>query len=185
MNYTQNKNGTSLKFEIVENGLNFTLKDKAIHKSEFIQFEDITNKSHEYFEKNEGHKSRAIYFLVVGILFLLSNIIFKTKLWAFLFIIGAPIFYFLYKSSIVNYKVLNTDNGTMDIWVLDDKNQSEIIETIYNKRNSYLKKQYLAINFENEINDEIFKFNWLKSLNLINEKEFNLIKEELVNYKTN
>jgi hypothetical protein len=114
------------------------------------------------------------------LLFLISNVIFKTKLWAFIFIIGAPIFYFLYKKSIVNYVVLNTEGTTMDIWVLDDKNQNEIISEIFKQRDSYLKKHYLAINFENEINDEINKFIWLKTLKLINEKEFDVVKEEII-----
>lgn len=181
MIFAQKKGGTNLKFEFTEEGLEFTMKDDTLHKSEFIPYEDITNKSHEYFEKNSGHKNRAIYFLVVGILFLISNLIFQTKLWAFLFLIGAPVFYFLYKKSVVNYKVLNTDNGLMDIWVLDDKNQTEIIDAIYNTRNSYLKENYLAINYNNEPNNEANKFLWLKNLNIINDKEFEVIKEEIYN----
>lgn len=185
MTYNQKKAGTSLTFEFQEEGLNFTMKDQTIHKSEFIAYEDITNKSHEYFEKNAGHKSRAIYFLVVGILFIIANVIFKMKLWAWMFLLGAPIFYFLYKKSVVNYKVLNTDSGTMDIWVLDDANQDEIIEAIYNKRDAYLKENYLEINYNNESSDEINKFVWLKSMKIISEREFEVIKEEILENENN
>lgn len=176
--FNQNKNGNNLRFEFKEEGIQYTLKDKTIHKSEFIPFENITNNSHEYFEKNEGHKSRAIYFLVVGLLFLGLNIAFKMRLWAWMFLIGAPVFYYLYKKSVVNYKVLNTD-GNMDMFVLDDQNQDEIIQLIYQKRNEYLTKNYLEINYHNEPNNEVGKFMWLKSLGLINEKEFEVIKEEI------
>lgn len=179
MIYNQKRAGTELKFELNDEGLNFTMKDETIHKSEYIPYEDILNKTHEYFEKNAGHKSRAIYALVVGVLFVCANIFFKMKLWAWIFLLGAPIFYFLYRKSIVNYKVLNTESGLLDIWVIDDKIQEEIIQAIYSKRDQYLKENYLAINYDNEINNEINKFLWLKSLNLINQREFELIKEEI------
>lgn len=185
MTYNQKKAETSLTFEFNEEGLNFTLKDQTIHKSEFIPYEDITNKSHEFFEKNEGHKSRAIYFLVVGILFIIANVVFKMKLWAWMFLLVAPIFYYLYRKSVVNYKVLNTDSGTMDIWVLDDANQNQIIEAIYNKRNEYLKENYLEINYDNEPSIEINKFLWLKSMKIISDREFEVIKEEIVNNENN
>lgn len=145
--FRQNKNGNDLKFEFKDNGIQYTLKDRTIHKSEFIPFENITNNFHEYFEKNDGHKSRAIYFLVVGLLFLGFNIVFKLRLWAWMFLIGAPVFYFLYKKSIVNYKVLNTEQGNMDMFVLDDSNQDLIVQSIYDKRNDYLKDNYLEINY--------------------------------------
>lgn len=179
MIYHQKKSGTELTFELKKEGLDFTLKDETIHKNEFIPYEDILNKSHEYFEKNSGHKNRAIYFLVVGIIFLIVNLIFKTSLWAWLFLLGAPIFYYLFKKSVVNYKVLGTESGLLDIWVIDDKIQSEIVETIYNKRNTYLKENYLSINYNNEPNNETNKFLWLKNLNIINESEFEVIKESI------
>lgn len=185
MTYNQQKAETSLTFELNEEGLNFTMKDQTIHKSELIPYEEITNKSHEYFEKNAGHKNRAIYFLVVGFVFIIANIIFKMKLWAWMFLIGAPIFYYLYRKSIVNYKVLNTDSGSMDIWVLDDANQDDIIKAIYNKRDAYLKEYYLEINYNNEGSSEINKFLWLKSMKIINEREFEVIKEEIVQNENN
>ena len=185
MTYNQKKAETYLTFELNEEGLNFTMKDQTIHKSEFIPYEDISNKNHEYFEKNEGHKSRAIYFLVVGVLFIIANVVFKMRLWAWMFLLGAPIFYYLYRKSIVNYKVLNTESGLMDIWVLDDANQIEIIEAVYSKRNSYLKENYLEINYENETSSEINKFLWLKNLKIINEREFEVIKEEIINNQNN
>lgn len=185
MIYQQKKAGTSLTVALKEEGLDFTMKDQTIHKSEFIPYEEITNKSHEYFEKNDGHKHRAIYFLAVGILFLIANIVFNMRLWAWMFLLGAPIFYYLYRRSVVNYKVLNTESGLMDIWVLDDKSQNEIVEAIYRQRDSYLRENYLEINHHNESASEIDKFLWLKSLNLINQKEFEVIKEEIINNENN
>ncbi len=178
MVYNQDKNGNSLRFEFKEDGINYTLKDKSIHKTEFIPFESITNKTHEFFERNDGHKQRAIYFLIVGTLFLIANLVLQTKLWAWLFLIGAPIFYYLYKKSIVNYKVINTQDN-MDIYILNDNNEDDIFKAIYNKRNEYLVNTYLSINYSNDPLNEISKFLWLKSLEVINNKEFEVIKEEI------
>lgn len=178
--YSQNKNGNLLKFEFKEKGLQYTLKDKTVHKSEFIPFEEITNNTYEYFEKNETHKSRAIYFLVVGIVFLTLNILFKVRLWAWIFLLGAPISYFLYKKSAVNYKVLSTEGNHMDVFVLEDKHQQEIIDSIYTKRNEYLSQNYMTINYFNDPQNELSKFMWLKDLGLLSDKEFDVIREEII-----
>jgi hypothetical protein len=112
-------------------------------------------------------------------LFLVANIAFIIKLCACLFLIGVPIFYFLDKKSVVNYKVLNTENVELAIYVREDKNQADIIETIYSKRNTYLKENCLSINYNNEPTSEVNKFLWLKSLNLISDREFKVIKEHI------
>lgn len=79
----------------------------------------------------------------------------------------------------VDYKVLNTENGELDIYVINDKNQADIIETIYSKPNTYLKENCLSINYNNKPTSEVSKFLWLKSLNLISDREFKVIKEHI------
>lgn len=90
-------------------------------------------------------------------------------------------FYYLYKKSIVNYKVINTQDN-MDIYILNDNNEDDIFKAIYNKRNEYLVNTYLSINYSNDPLTEISKFLWLKSLEVINNKEFEVIKEEITSH---
>ena len=180
--YTQKRNNNIIKLDFETSGINYTLKDENINKTEFIPFENITNNSHEIFESNKSYKHYAIYTGVVGTLFLIINIFYSTKLWAWLFLLACPTFFILFKRSKTDYKVLNVESK-MDIFVINDKQQSEIIEKVYSSRNIYLKSHYGKINYNNDRNDEVSKFSWLKQLGIINEREFEVIREEIINYE--
>ena len=70
----------------------------------------------------------------------------------------------------------------MDIYILNDNNEDDIFKTIYSKRNEYLINNYLSINYSNNPSNEISKFLWLKSLDIINKKEFDVIKEDIASH---
>jgi len=131
------------------------------------------------FESNKYYKSNAIYLGVVGIVFLLINIFYGVRLWAWLFLIASPIFFIMYRSSKTDYKVINVDDK-MDIFLIKDKKLEEINNLIYKNRNKYLKDNYCGINYDNDKDSEIGKFKWLKDIEVITEREFQVIKEEIL-----
>jgi hypothetical protein len=57
--YHQKRAETKLTFVFKEEGLDFTIIDESMHKSE-----DILKKSHEFFEKNSGHMGKTLHFLM-------------------------------------------------------------------------------------------------------------------------
>jgi hypothetical protein len=138
----------------------------------------VLNDQYEVFESNKSFKNNAIYTLVVGTIFLLINILYGTRLWAGLFLLASPIFYFLYYRSKAAFTVIKTSEGT-NLLILKDKNHDEIVGQIYSSRNEYLKDNYLEINYDNEANSELNKFSWLKEQGIISEKEFVVIREEI------
>ena len=181
MKIQQKKNKNKIVLDFKDGGINYTLIDESINKTEFIPYENIENNSYELFESNKYYKSNAIYLGIVGVLFLSMNIFYGMKLWAWLFIMGSPIFYMLYKKSKTDYKVINVDEQ-MDIYLIKDKKLEEINSLIYKNRNKYLKENYYEINYDNDKDSEIGKFKWLKNIEVISEREFNVIKEEIMKY---
>ena len=181
MKIEQKKNNNKITLDFKDGGINYTLNDETINKTEFIPYEDIENSSYELYESNKYHKNNAIYLGVVGVIFLLINIFYGMRLWAWLFLMASPIFFILYKRSKTNFKVINVDEK-MDIYLIKDQKLDEINSLIYKNRNKYLKDSYYAINYDNDKNSEIGKFNWLKSLEVITEREFQVIKEEITDY---
>jgi hypothetical protein len=178
--YRQKRNNNEIKLEFKDEGVNYTLRDDSIGKTEFILYENITNSSHERYESNKSYKTYAIYTAIIGVIFLLINIFYGTKMWAWLFLLASPIFFFLFRKSKTDFKVIDVNNY-IDIYLIKDKQEDKIISDIYSKRNSYLKRVYGQINYENSQEEEVSRFSWLNSLGVINNREFQVIKEEILN----
>lgn len=67
------------------------------------------------------------------------------------------------------------------MFILQDEQHDEIVDAIYKRRNSYLQDTYLPINYDNNPQAELSKFAWLKELGVINERENQVIREEIEN----
>jgi hypothetical protein len=180
MKYTQKKNKNFHTFKFEDNGITYTIKDESLNKEVFIPFENITNNTHEVYEKNMSYRNNAIYTAVIGVIFLLINIIYQTRLWAWLFLLSAPIFYWLYNNSKVTYKVIKVENE-IDIYLIKAKEMAEINDEIFKQRNQYLRTKYGEINPNNNADDEIRKFQWLKNLGVFSKREFEVISDSILN----
>src|SRR5688500_447686 len=120
MTYNQKKNKNNISIEIRTDGIIYQIKDDTVNRTENVPFERILNDKYEIYESNKTFKNNAIYGAVVGAIFLAINIIYGTKLWAWLFILSAPTFYFLYYRSKAAFTVIKT-TGDINLFVLQDK----------------------------------------------------------------
>lgn len=177
--YKQKKNRNQLEFSFKKNGLDYRLNDSNLNKKEFIPYERITNNSHEFTERNDTYRNNAIYTAVVAVVFLAINIFYGTRLWAWLFMLTSPTFWFLYKRSIVVFTVLPV-SGYLDIYIIRDKLGRRIRNEIYTKRNKYLRSEYGYIDYDTPPEVESDKFDWLHSLGVIGDTELEVVKEEIV-----
>lgn len=176
--YFQKRNKNVIKIDFKNNGIEYSLKDESINMTDFIPYENITNNKHEVYESNKSFKNYAIYTGVIGAIFLAINIFDGTRLWAWLFLLACPTFIILFKISQTSFTVIDAEDK-MQIFVINDRQKDEIIEKIYNNRDEYLKKHFGKIDYDNDKENEISKFVWLMDLGLINEREFDVIKEEI------
>lgn len=182
MIYNQKKNKNIISVDLVENGIIYKIKDESMNRTENIPYENILNEQYEIYESNKTFKNNAIYGGIVGVLFLAINIFYGTRLWAWLFLLSSPTFYYLYHRSKTAFTVIKT-TGEINIFILQDNHHDEILDRIYKTRNSYLQGKYLSINYENDPQSEINKFNWLKELGVITKREYQVIHEEILNSK--
>ena len=180
MTYHQRKNKNEIAVEIGEAGIIYKIKDDTVNRREKISYESILNDQYELYESNNTYKNNAIYTGIVGTIFLLINIFYGTKLWAWLFMLSCPIFYFLYYRSKAAFTVMKTTSD-VNLVILQDKQHAQILEDIYKSRNNYLKVNYLTIDYENDPQRELNKFSWLQELDIISEREFKVIQEDIEN----
>ncbi|MBJ6118103.1 hypothetical protein JAO76_07875 [Pontibacter sp. BT310] len=180
MHFHQKKNKNNISLAFGEDHLLYTLKDETTNRTEKVSYENILNEKYEFYENNKAYKNNAIYAGVVGAIFLAINIFYGTKLWAWLFMLACPIFFYLYYRSKAAFTVIKTD-GDINMFILQDEQHDEVIESIYKSRNSYLQDKYLSINYDNDPQLEMNKFAWLLELGVINGREFRVIRDEIEN----
>lgn len=180
MTYNQKKNKNNISVSLEEEGIIYKIKDESMNRTENIPYENILNEKFEAFESNKSFKNNSIYTGIIGIIFLTINIFYGSGLWAWLFLLASPTFYFLYHKSKAAFTVIKTSGG-INMYILQDNQHNEILEQIYKKRNNYLQENYLSINYNNDPQSELNKFNWLKGLGIINEREYQVIEEEIQN----
>ncbi|MEJ8802150.1 hypothetical protein [Pontibacter sp. H249] len=180
MTYRQKKNKNNICIEIGEDCLTYTIKDDSTNRTEKVPYENILNDKYEFFESNKAYKNNAIYTGVVGAIFLAINIFYGTKLWAWLFMLACPTFFYLYHRSKAAFTVIKTSSD-INMFILQDKQHNEVVESIYKSRNNYLQDKYLSIDYDNDQQREMSKFAWLFELGVINGREFQVIREEIEN----
>ena len=178
MEYLQKKGANVIKMDLKEDRILCDVKDETSDGVFSIRYEDITNDRTGLMEAKTHFKSYSIYLLIIAILFIVSNIIFGTHHLGGLFFVASLFTYLIYRFSVVRYTIIEA--GERKIYVIRDKEHDEIVEQIYAKRDLYLKTTYGKLNTENDPNDEIEKFIWLKELGVINQDEFDSIHAELL-----
>lgn len=82
--------------------------------------------------------------------------------------IGAACIAWAYFSKI-KYSVFQTERG--NILVIQDKNHDRIVSKLKSRRKSQLLSWYGDINPENDLQQEIAKFKWLKEQKIISEQD--------------
>jgi hypothetical protein len=97
-----------------------------------------------------------------------------------IFIAGSTYAYY-YLTQIKYYAVGLEDNK--NFMVLYDKptkiEAEEFIDQIFVRRKQYYREQYFHIDYDNDKKSEIDRMKWLKSEDIISEKEFIVVIEEI------
>jgi hypothetical protein len=175
------------KFTFKNNGINIDFTDKDGDFSMFINFDRIT--SRENMRVNTRRKRLILkYGLLAAFLtlargFLTAQTDTRTTViitLVALFIAGTVYAYY-YFTQIKYYAVGLEDNKTF--MVLYDKptkmEAEEFINEIFERRRLYYREQYFHIEYDNNKKSEIDRMKWLRSEEIISEKEFNVVLEEI------
>ncbi len=178
------------EFKITEEGLETYVKDHETDSTNFWHFDNIELKNRYYTEKRPKILYWALIIMVIGLVrtcFFFGDDLTRSLISGIsTFIIGTGVlgFYFLNQKK---YFLIELDNEKQ-IFVLAQKpNETEFnafIETLYQKRAEYYKKNYFFIDYTGEKEKQLSKMKWLKKENIISDKEYEFVIEE-INEKLN
>lgn len=178
VNYMQQKGKNKIQLELNADYLNYIIEDENSDGSFQINYEDIPNDRSRFTEQNKSYKNYAIYTLIIGLIFTLSGIPHRVDLLDIGFFVASTIFFVLYNRSVINYTRISTEKT--DIYLLRDQNHDKILTELYSARNKYLMTNYGDINHQNDTEQELRKFNWLKKMGVITQERFDSINVELL-----
>lgn len=168
------------KFTFTENGIDQEFSDNDGTFSLFVRYEDILSK--EYVKVNTKKKGNVLKFgLLISLLTLLRGFIIGKSDWqttvivvilSLLIALGTYLYYSLTKE--IYYSIRMKEKFFQ---VLYDKpsplEAKKFVDEIFERRKKYFRDKYFIVNNKNYKEDEIDKFEWLKSENFITVQEYN------------
>ncbi|MGF1727643.1 DUF308 domain-containing protein [Photobacterium nomapromontoriensis] len=170
MKIEQKKRANKHTFTFSDETFNFAFEDKSGADDVDMNYADFPKKSSLSIEQNEWLRNVGLLWCAIGVFQLGYAIYFNAPLTGkgFWLIVGLLCVFFGYFSK-VKYSVFKAERG--NVFVIHDKNHDIIINEINRRKKNQLLDWYGEVNTENEIDNEIAKFNWLCEQEVLTRKE--------------
>ena len=172
MEIKQRRLSTKNTFTFNDESLNFSLKDKSGSDDLDINYAAFPEKSSTLIEQNEWLRNVGILWCLLGCYNVGTAISngFSLSLSgnAFWLVIGL-ICLGTFALTKTKYSVFKTEAGKIS--VIKNKSHDIILSEIYARKKIQLLKWYGDINLENELENEINKFNWLVEQKIMSKVE--------------
>lgn len=169
------------KFQFKEDKLSFTIKDSNGSHSFSINYGSIPlDDQRELEEKNSWFRNVGILWLLVGGVQTFLRFSESGNLTISMWSILGAICFAAFLCAKTKYTILRTESG--NILIIQNKQHDQILNKITKRRKEQLLVWYGEINYNNDPNDEMNKFLWLKNQNLISEEHFKDVKAKLISF---
>lgn len=170
MKFIQKKKSNKHIFTLHDDYFNFSYEDKSGSGDTDINYADFPQKSSVQIEQNEWLRNVGYLWIALGVCQIGYAVYTEAPLSGkgFWILVGAVCVIWAYFSK-VKYTVFRSERG--NIFVIQDKNHDKIINEINIRKKSQLLKWYGDVNPENELENEIQKFNWLVEQGVITKEE--------------
>lgn len=170
MKITQKKFSNKTTFEFENETLKYTVEDKGGAGDIIFSYADFPQKSSMKIEKNGWLRNVGLIWVLLGVFQLGTAIAAQSPLAGkgFWFLLGLMCL-LMYRIAITKYSVFSMENGT--VYIIKDKKHDEILEEINERRKKQLLLWYGEVNIDNDAENEIAKFKWLQSQNVISKEE--------------
>ena len=171
-------------FQFTDNKLQYSIKDSNGTHSFSIEYGSVSlDDKRELEEKNSWFRNVGILWLLIGglqtILRFSDSGDIKLSIWLILGFICFAVFMFVK----TKFTIFKTESG--NILIIQNKQHDQILDEIKKRRKEQLLAWYGEINYDNNPNDEMNKFIWLKNQTLISEDDLKEVEAKLIAYHQN
>jgi hypothetical protein len=178
MELTQKKSSNQTIFEFGEDKLKYSLKGTSGKKIFSTDYGAISDEDFDEFEeKNEWFRNVGILWVLIGVFQIANRLMesgsFSGSMWLTLGIICL----ITYRYKTTSYTIVDAETGR--IFIIKDAQHSKILDEISSRRKKQWKIWYGSVNYENDSQNELNKFQWLLDKKVISEDEFKTVKLEI------
>lgn len=172
------KSSNQTTFEFGEEKLKYSIKDASGKKTFSTEYGSISDEDFdELEEKNAWFRNVGILWVLIGIFQIAIHFMdsgsFSGSMWLTLGII----YLISYRFKTTKYTIVDAEKGR--IFIIQDDQHSKILDEISERRKKQWKLWYGSINYENDPQNELNKFQWLLDKKVISDDEFKTVKLEI------
>ncbi|WP_163936342.1 hypothetical protein [Paraferrimonas sp. SM1919] len=181
MEFIQKKGSFKHTFQLKDNYFNFAYADKSGSGDIDHNYADFPQKHSVQIEQNDWLRNVGYLWIVIGI------IQFGLAYSEGLSLVGKGFWFYIGLGCVawsaftkVKFSVFSNERG--NIFIIQDSQHDNIINELNKRRKTQLLQWYGEVNLENELQQEINKFNWLADQNILsrNEADTKIAQAELM-----
>lgn len=163
-------------FKLHDDRVEVKTKNRDTESTVFFKYEEINQNKYFVNQKSQPNYSMYVICRNLAIILLLCNVFGVLEDWRYfyIFLCSGCVFFVIHAFSVTRLTGLDVDGDHELIFysnIPDTETVDEFIETLYEKRNAYLKQTYFAgCNQDTENFDAIL--DWLLEINVITRQEY-------------
>lgn len=170
MEFIQKKRGVKQTFTLRDDHFNFAYEDKSGSGDIDLNYVDFPQKSSISIEQNEWLRNVGLLWIALGVAqigwAILNDLSLSGK--GFWLMVGMACVLWAHFSK-TRYSVFRTERG--NVLVMQNKQHQQIVETLHARRKAQLLDWYGDVNPDNELENEIRKFQWLVEQDVMTQAE--------------
>lgn len=170
MEFIQKKRGVKQTFTLRDDHFNFAYEDKSGSGDIDLNYVDFPLKSSVSIEQNEWLRNVGLLWIALGVAqigwAIFNDLSLSGK--GFWLMVGMACVLWAHFSK-TRYSVFRTERG--NVLVMQNKQHQQIVETLHARRKAQLLDWYGDVNPDNELENEIRKFQWLVEQDVMTQAE--------------
>ena len=170
MEFIQKKRGVKQTFTLRDDHFNFAYEDKSGSGDIDLNYVDFPQKSSVSIEQNEWLRNVGLLWIALGAAqigwAIFNDLSLSGK--GFWLMVGMACVLWAHFSK-TRYSVFRTERG--NVLVMQNKQHQQIVETLHARRKAQLLDWYGDVNPDNELENEIRKFQWLVEQDVMTQAE--------------
>ena len=170
MEFIQKKRGVKQTFTLKDDHFNFAYEDKSGSGDIDLNYVDLPQKSSVSIEQNEWLRNVGLLWIALGVAqigwAIFNDLSLSGK--GFWLMVGMACVLWAHFSK-TRYSVFRTERG--NVLVMQNKQHQQIVETLHARRKAQLLDWYGDVNPDNELENEIRKFQWLVEQDVMTQAE--------------
>ena len=170
MDKSQKRFSNRTGFTFGEDALEYTIKDGTGRRTFSVDYAGISTDTGEIEERNDWYRNVGFFWVLVGVFLSYSRFSetgeMRASIWLTLGVICLALYGFLKTT----YTTLESEKGR--IFIIQDSQHDEIKDEIDSRRKNQWFRWYGTVDYDNDPQSEIGKFQWLLDRDVITGDQF-------------